>query len=89
MPLLTKLAGPVHRKRWSPILARIWMVIVSAAVFFAGLLFVIPNELVGHVGTYRMVSYAAGFVLFVAIAGLPLLVVAAILDRRGRRGSSS
>ena len=65
-----------------------WMALVALASL-AGILFVFtPNEAVFVLGRGSAVAYALGFVLVVAVVGLPLLVVAAMLSRKAGRPES-
>ena len=76
---------PSRLKSVSRYLALAWFGLVGVATV-AGVLFVfVPNEALTAFGRERCMTYALAFILLVAIVGLPLLVAAALLNRKGRR----
>ena len=73
--------------RASTWLVRSWFGAVGAVIFFlAGLIVydIANGEGVAHLGLPVFLEVAALIVVGVAVALLPLLVIAVILDRRGR-----
>jgi len=70
------------RGRVSSWLVRSWVGLVVAAIAFVALLVILPSDGRDHFGVSWLLLYGLGFVLAVAILGLPLLIVATILDRR-------
>ena len=69
-------------------LALAWFGLVGLAVIVGVMFVLVPNVGLFVFGRERCVAYALAFILSVAIVGLPLLVLAALLDRKARRGTN-
>jgi hypothetical protein len=69
--------------RFSSWLVRTWFALVGLACLVVALLAVVPNEIRDHVGVW---PYGLWLVLLVAILGLPLLIIATLLDRSRPKG---
>jgi hypothetical protein len=74
----------VSATRLSTWLIRVWFAAVALAGVVAALLCLVPNEGLDHFGSARMFTYAVWLVLSVAIVSLPLLLIAALLERRAK-----
>lgn len=81
---------PTGRKRVSQYLTIAWFTLVGLAAVCGMLTVLVPNEFSFVVGRQSTVAYVLAFVLLVAVAGLPLLVAAAVMSRKsGRDGPKS
>ena len=76
---------PSRLRSLSRNLALAWFGLVGVATVAGALFVFIPNEALTTFGRLRCMTYALAFILLVAIVGLPLLVAAALLNRKGRR----
>lgn len=75
---------PSRQRSNSRYLALAWFGLVGLAVVVGVMFVLVPNEGLFVFGRESCVAYALAFILSVAILGLPLLVLAAVLDRKAR-----
>jgi hypothetical protein len=61
-----------------------WFALLAASLSLVGLVLVVPNELVDHVGRDQVFWLGAGLVLVIALVCSPLLIAAAIVGTRSR-----
>ena len=75
-------------KRISRYLSLAWFGLVALATLAGALFLLIPNEALSVFGPDRSLAYAIAFIVVVAVIGLPLLIVAAMISRKARSGAS-
>lgn len=74
--------NPSALRSVSRYLALAWFGLVGLAALAGAALVFLPNEASFVFGPGRTTAYAVAFVLVVAVVGLPLLVIAALIARK-------
>ncbi len=65
--------------RW---LVRAWVTLVLIAIAVVLVVSMVPTDLEEHLGSSEILLYGLFLALAIAVLGSPLLIVAAILERR-------